>query len=149
LPDRRFLLPLPNAVDLVLFALVNGENGHMYIRKSPACTITTLAKAVCKIFNYKNGYEEVGIRSGEKMHETLISKEELFRAQNMGKYYKIPPESQGLDYNQYLFHGGEVDVEKIESYTSANTKRLNVGETIKLLLTLPEIQKEIKIVNQM
>lgn len=144
-PDMtRFLLPLPNAVDLVLFALVNGENGHMYVRKSPACTITTLAQAVCKVFNYKNGYEEVGIRSGEKMHETLISREELFRAQEMEEYYKIPPESQGLDYNQYFFDGIKVDVEKIQPYTSFNTQRLGVKETSDLLLPLPEIQEELR-----
>lgn len=143
-PDMtRFLLPLPNAVDLVLFALVNGENGHMYVRKSPACTIQTLAEAVCKIFNYKKGYEKVGIRSGEKMHETLVSKEELFRAKELEEYYNIPPESQGLDYNQYLFDGGKVDVDKIQPYTSFNTQRLNVKETIDLLLTLPEIQEEL------
>lgn len=143
-PDMtRFLLPLPDAVDLVLFALVNGENGHMYVRKSPACTVITLAQAVCKIFNYKNGYKEVGIRSGEKMHETLISREELFRAEEMEKYYKIPPESQGLDYNQYFFDGGKVNVEKIQPYTSFNTQRLGLKETIDLLLTLPEIQKEL------
>jgi len=119
-PDMtRFLLPLPNAVDLVLFALINGENGHMYIRKSPACTVIILAQAICKIFNYKNGYEEVGIRSGEKMHETLVSKEELFRAEDMGEYYKIPPESQGLDYNQYLFHGDRIDAENLCFFADA------------------------------
>lgn len=144
-PDMtRFLLPLPDAVNLVLFALVHGENGHIYVRKSSACNIITLAQSVCKIFNYKRGYEEVGIRSGEKMHETLISKEELFRAKEMEEYYKIPPESQGLDYNQYLFDGGKVDVEKIQPYTSFNTQRLGVKETTDLLLTLPEIQEELR-----
>lgn len=139
----RFLLPLRDAVDLVFYALTNGENGHMYVRKSPACTVETLAKAVCEIFKYKKGYEEVGIRAGEKMHETLVSKEERIRAIDAGDYFNIPPESQGLDYNKYLFHGGRIDTNKVDAYTSENTKRLNVDQTIKLLLTLPEIQEEL------
>jgi len=139
----RFLLPLKDAVNLVLYALVNGENGFIYVRKSPSCTIKTLVKAVCEIFNYKKGFAEVGIRAGEKMHETLVTTEELIRAVDLGDYYKIPPESQGLDYNKYFIRGKKADVEEIKPYTSENTQRLNVKQTIKLLLTLPEIQKEL------
>src|SRR5579864_2097627 len=101
----RFLLPLPDAVDLVLYALVNGKNGYTYVRQSPSCTLETLARALCSIFNYKKGYYEVGIRAGEKMHETLVTQEEIIRAVDKKNYYLIPPESQGLDYNQYFFHG--------------------------------------------
>jgi len=139
----RFLLPLKDAVNLVLYALVNGENGFIYVRKSPSCTIKTLVKAVCEIFNYKKGFAEVGIRAGEKMHETLVTTEELIRAVDLGDYYKIPPESQGLDYNKYFIRGKKTDIEQIEPYTSKSTQRLNVRQTIKLLLTLPEIQKEL------
>jgi len=85
----------------------------------------------------------VGIRAGEKMHETLVSREERFRAIDVGDYYNIPSESQGLDYNKYLLRGDNFDVDKVDAYTSANTRQLNLNQTIKLLLTLPEIQKEI------
>ena len=139
----RFLLSLSDAVDLVFYALTRGENGHIYIRKSPACTIEVLAKAVCKIFKHKQGYEEVGVRAGEKMHETLVSREERFRAKDEGNYYNVPPESQGLDYNKYLLRGEKLNAETSEPYTSENTERLNVNQTIQLLLTLPEIQKEL------
>jgi UDP-glucose 4-epimerase len=140
----RFLLPLPDAVSLVLYALANGEPGYMYIKKSPACTLETLADAICKIFSYKKGYSEVGIRAGEKIHETLITEEELLRAVDAKSYYKIPPESQGLDYNRYFYRGKTISSNKIKAYTSENTKRLDVSATMKLLLTLPEIKEELK-----
>ena len=140
----RFLLPLSQAVDLVMHALVYGENGHIYVRKSPACTLETLAQAMCEIFAYQPGYHSVGIRAGEKMHETLITQEECTRSVSVGNYYKIPPESQGLDYNKYFFRGKKADVDAVQSYTSENTKRLNVAETIDMLLKLPEIKKEVK-----
>lgn len=141
----RFLLPLRSAVSLVMYALLNGENGHMYIRKAPASTVTTLAEAVAEIFHYKKGIEEVGIRAGEKIHETLVSREEMIRAQELAEYYDIPPESQGLNYNQYLLRSKlkYKDPESIEPYTSANTVRLTRKEVVSLLMTLPEIQQEI------
>lgn len=141
----RFLLPLPHSVDLVLFTLKFGENGCMYVRKSPACTIEVLAQSMCKIFNYEKGYTEVGIRAGEKMHETLVSDEEFIRAEDMGDYYKIPSETQGLDYNKYFFRGKKIEDKKIRSYTSENTKRLNLDETMDFLLRLPEITEELKV----
>jgi UDP-N-acetylglucosamine 4,6-dehydratase len=141
----RFLLPLNDAVDLVLYALLAGENGAMYVRKSPASTVETLAKAMCEIFDYKSGYEEVGKRAGEKMHETLISYEEMARAEELDKYYKIPPESQGLDYNKYLVNGKKENNEDFQAYTSENTTRLNIEETKQLLLSLPEIKHELGI----
>ncbi len=141
----RFLLRLSDAVGLVLYTLVYGESGHMYIRKSPACTLETLAKAVCQIFNYKKGYKEVGLRAGEKMHETLVSAEELLRSSDLKEYYDIPPESQGLDYNKYFSKGEKIAVNTVKSYTSQNSTRLNVSQTIDLLMTLPEIQEELRI----
>lgn len=144
----RFLLPLQDAVDLVLYALISGENGYAYVRKSPACTLETLAKSLCNIFQYNKGYYEVGIRAGEKMHETLVSQEELLRANENGKYYKIPSESQGLDYNKYFFSGKKANVEEVKAFTSENTKRLHIEETTQLLLGLPEIQEELKLLNK-
>lgn len=144
-PDMtRFLLSLSDAVDLVLYALIHGKNGHMYIRKAPACTVKILARAVCEIFDHKKGYIEVGVRAGEKAHETLVSSEELLRAEDLGTYFAIPAESQGLDYNKYLLASKKRAHSEIpRSYTSENTERLSVAETKKLLLTLPEIQKEL------
>ncbi|OGY09464.1 MAG: UDP-glucose 4-epimerase [Candidatus Blackburnbacteria bacterium RIFCSPHIGHO2_01_FULL_44_64] len=143
-PDMtRFLLPLSESVDLVLHAMTNGKNGDMYVRKAPATTIETLAQAVCEVFKYKKGYRVVGIRAGEKMHEVLVSQEEMIRAQDDGDYFRIPPESQGLDYQKYYEVGKKGDVEKVEPFTSENTKRLDLGQTVKLLLSLPEIKEEL------
>ncbi|MBI3103848.1 polysaccharide biosynthesis protein [Candidatus Daviesbacteria bacterium] len=140
----RFLLPLPDSVDLVLFALTFGENGNMYVRKSSASTIEILAKALCKIFDHKTGIQEVGVRAGEKIHETLVSEEEFLRAKDLGDYYKIPSETQGLDYNKYFIRGREIEDGRLEPFTSENTRRLSLKETIELLMTLPEIQQELK-----
>lgn len=141
----RFLLPLAEAVDLVLYALNHGRNGHIYVRKSPSATLETLVKALCSIFKYENGFTEVGIRAGEKMHETLVTREELIRTKSRGIYYDIPPESQGLDYNQYFFKGKRANIKKIVPFTSENTHKLNVEETVKMLLRLPEINKVLSI----
>lgn len=143
----RFLLPLRDAVGLVMYALVNGESGHIYVRKAPACSVETLAQAMCELFRYEEGYQEIGLRAGEKLHETLVSKEEMVRANELDNYYDIPPESQGLDYNKYLLRGGKeaIDIESVEPYTSANTKQLDKREVIALLRTLPEIQHELEL----
>lgn len=140
----RFLLPLPHSVDLVLYAMVNGKNGDMYVRKAPATTMEILTQAMCKIFNYTPGYKEVGVRAGEKMHEALVSQEEMTRAEDQGQYFRIPAESQGLDYQKYYSMGKKNHVEKIESFTSENTKRLTLDETIDILSKLPEIKDELK-----
>ncbi|MEK7572920.1 MAG: polysaccharide biosynthesis protein [Patescibacteria group bacterium] len=144
----RFLLPLPDAVSLVFYALTNGERGYVYVKKSPACNIETLAKSLCRIFDYKTGIFETGIRAGEKMHETLVTEEERLRAVENREYFKIPPESQGLDYNKYFYRGKSVGKSKIEPYTSENTKQLDVNETTKLLLELDEIKQELKGIKQ-
>lgn len=138
----RFLLPLSESVDLVLYAMINGKNGDMYIRKAPATTIETLAKAMCQIFNYEKGYKEVGVRAGEKMHEVLVSDEEMTRAEDQGDYYRIQPESQGLDYQKYYTVGKKPQLLS-GAFTSANTKQLSLKETVELLLTLPEIKEEL------
>jgi len=138
----RFLLPLPVAVDLVLHAMAVGKNGHMYIRKAPACTIETLAQALCELFSYKKGYTEVGIRTGEKLHETLVTREEMFRAEDQGNYFQIPPESQGLDYDQYFVRG--IDSSRnVQPYTSEHTTLLDKRSVTELLSSLPHIQKEL------
>lgn len=140
----RFLLPLRDAVDLVSFALTNGKNGHMYVRKAPACSMDILAQALVKIFHYAGGIKEVGIRAGEKLHETLLAEEERMRCRDVGLYYDIIPESQGLDYNQYYIDGNRVTKDDMKPFTSENTKQLSLEKTIQLLKTLPEIQKELR-----
>lgn len=144
----RYLLPLSHSVNLVLYALIHGKNGDMYVRKAPATTMEILAQAVCKIFDYKKGFREVGVRAGEKMHETLISQEEMMRAEDQGDYFRIPPEAQSLEYQKYFYVGKKVKAQNLEPYTSGNTNRLDLEETTKVLLTLPEIQYELETVQR-
>ena len=140
----RFLLPLADSVELVLFALTKGENGSIYVKKAPAATVLTIAQALCELFQYdESKMKIVGIRAGEKMHETLISREEWQRVQNEGNFYSIPVETQELDYDKYYSVGKKTKNDK-EGYTSDNTKQLSVNQTKKLLLSLPEIQDELK-----
>lgn len=141
----RFLMSIDESVDLVLYALVNGENGAIYVKKSPASTIGDLAQGLVDIFEYGKGINEIGIRPGEKMHESLISFEETFRAEDLNDYYKIVPEVPGMDYRQYYFKGEKKNNLSEEGYTSSNTKRLSISEVKDLLLSLSEIQEELRI----
>ncbi len=141
----RFLMSLSASVDLVLYALALGENGDIYVRKSPAATIGDLAQALIEIFNYDKGIEEIGIRPGEKIHEELVSREEVARTEDRGDYFRIKPEAPKMDYRQYYFKGvndGRILPE--EGYTSFNTKRLSIEEIKELLLSLDEIKEELK-----
>lgn len=142
----RFMMPLVHSVDLVLYALTQGESGDMYVRKSPATSIGDLARALVEIFNYNKGIKEIGLRPGEKMHEELISREEVVRTEDKGDYFRIKPEVPGMDLRLYYFKGeknGHVLPE--EGYNSNNTKRLSKDELKELLLSLDEIQAELKI----
>lgn len=141
----RFLMPLKDSVDLVLYALTHGENGAMYVKKAPASTIGDLAQGLIELFDYKKGIIDIGMRPGEKMHESLISFEETFRATDLGEYYKISPEVPGMDYKSYFIKGEKKNKLMKEGYTSANTKRLSIGEIKKLLLSLDGVQNELKI----
>ena len=133
----RFIMPLSQSVDLVLYALSNGQAGDIYVRKAPAAAMGDLAQAMAELFNYDKGIKEVGIRPGEKMHETLISSEEIIRTVDCGNYYKIMPEAPNMDYREYYL-GDKHSKNKLlsEGYTSANTKRLSVAEIKELLLSL-------------
>lgn len=142
-PDMtRYLLPLPVAIDLVLFAIESGENGDVLVRKSPAATVRDTAEAVRKIFNYDKAVEAIGIREGEKMHETLVTREELMKATSYDNYYRIKNLSE-IDYDTFLTHGVSEDFPK-EGYTSENTKRLNFQETNDIILSLPQIQAALR-----
>lgn len=138
----RYLLPLPVAIDLVLFALSEGQNGDVLVRKSPASTMKTLAEVLIEMFNYKHGYKVIGIREGEKLHETLVTQEDLLKAESYENYYRIKNLEQ-IDYDLF-FTKGEFDKFPKEGYTSENTRRLTHAQTKELLLSLIEIQIELK-----
>jgi len=141
----RFMMSLDESIDLVFYALAHGENGEIYVRKAPAATIGDLTEAMVSLFSFKKGIEEIGVRPGEKKHETLISREELCRTEDKGDYYKIIPEAPKMDYRSYYFKGVKKNSLPEEGYTSENTKRMSVKEIKKLLLSLDEIKKEIKL----
>lgn len=140
----RFMMPLSQATDLVLYALANGKDGEIYVRKAPASTMRDVAEAMKSIFNYDKEVEEIGVRPGEKLHEFLISSEEVPRAEDMGDYYRILPEVPGMDMKEYYFKGEKkTDLHDI-GFTSENTKRMSLEETKNLILSLAEIQEELK-----
>lgn len=142
-PDMtRFLLPLPVAIDLVLFAMVNGENGDILVRKSPAATVQDTADAMVDIFNYKKGSKIIGVREGEKQHETLVTCEELLKAENYDDYYRVKHLSK-IDYDKFFSEGEDIPFPK-EGYTSENTTRLTLQETKDLILSLKDIQEALK-----
>ena len=142
----RFMMSLDESIDLVFHVLSHGKNGEIYVRKAPAATIGDLAKAMISIFSYKKGIEEIGIRPGEKKHETLITREEVPRTEDGGQYFKISPEAPQMDYRAYYFEKVKEKKNSLpeEGYTSASTRRLSVEEIKKLLLSLKEIKKELK-----
>jgi UDP-glucose 4-epimerase len=128
----RFLMSLEDAVDLVIYAFQHAEPGDTFIQKAPASTIGDLAEAVRQLFNSKAPLKIIGTRHGEKLYESLLSREEMARAIDMGRYYRLPADNRDLNYNKYFTEGQE-KVARYEDYTSHNTERLNV-EQIKDLL---------------
>ena len=139
----RFIMSLEEAVDLVLFAFEHGENGDLLIQKAPACTIGTQAQAVCELFGgKKEDIKVIGIRHGEKMYETLLTKEECAKAEDMGNFYRVPADNRDLNYDQY-FTKGDVKRATIEEFNSDNTYRLNMEETIAKIGALEYIQNEL------
>lgn len=144
----RFMMTLDDAVDLVVYAFTNGHNGDLFVQKAPAATLATLAEALKQIYakvNPEYGKTEVkviGTRHGEKLYETLVTREEMVRAVDMGEYYRIPCDTRDLNYDKFFTKGNEA-VSKIEDYHSHNTKRLDVEEMKKLLLKLRFIQEDL------
>lgn len=136
----RFLLPLSEAVDLVLFAFEHGRQGDILIRKAPACTVADLVAAMKAVFRSDAQVKVIGVRHGEKLYETLATREELRRADDMKDYYRVAMDSRDLNYSKY-FTEGDLHETEVDDYTSHNTKRLNVKEVEALLRTLPEIQQ--------
>lgn len=138
----RFLMSLDESVNLVLFAFSNADTGDIFVQKAPASTIHDLALAIQKIFSAKNEIRIIGTRHGEKAHETLVNREELAKAEDLGGFYRIPADVRDLNYNIYFDKGNKV-VSQNEDYTSANTERLNIDGVVEKLLTLDYIQKEL------
>ena len=152
----RFIMSLEEAVDLVLFAFVNGKNGDILVQKAPACTIQTQAEAVCELFAHewgastgsaavgtaKENIKVIGIRHGEKMYETLLTKEEAAKAIDMGNFYAVPADNRDLNYDKY-FKDGDTKRAMIEEFNSDNTRRLNLEETKAKIASLQYIQNEL------
>jgi UDP-glucose 4-epimerase len=139
----RFMMTLAGAVDLVIFAFQNAHPGDMFIQKAPAATIQTLAEALKELYQAGNKIHIIGTRHGEKLYETLVNREEMAKAQDLGNYFRIPADTRDLNYEQY-FSKGEIDISKVEDYHSHNTERLDVEGTKKLLLQLEMIRKDLK-----
>lgn len=139
----RFIMSLDEAVDLVLFAFENGQNGDILVQKAPACTIGTQAEAVCVLFGgKKEDIKVIGIRHGEKMYETLLTKEECAKAVDMGNFYRVPADNRDLNYDKY-FKEGDVKRVTIDEFNSNNTRRLNLEETKEKIASLEYIQNEL------
>jgi len=139
----RFLMSLEDSVDLVLYAFTHGQQGDIFVQKAPASSVGDLAQALKELFG-RQGQEThvIGTRHGEKLYESLISREEMLHAINMGGYYRIPADNRDLNYAKY-FSEGEAGISKLDDYTSHNTKRLNIEEVKSLLLTLDYIKEEL------
>ena len=136
----RFLMSLADSVDLVDHAFANAHPGDLFIKKAPASTVEVLARAVASLLgNDDPDIRVIGVRHGEKMHETLLSSEEIVKASDEGDYFRVPLDARSLQYELY-FDEGESKISRSEDYTSANTHRLDVDETKELLLQLPEVQ---------
>ena len=138
----RFFMSLEDAVDLVLFAFENGNPGDLFVNKAPAATIGDLAKALLELAGKNIPVKIIGTRNGEKLYETLCTREEMLKAEDMGEFYRIPADNRDLNYAKY-FSKGEMDISKVEDYHSHNTTQLDVNGLKQLISKLPLIQKEI------
>lgn len=139
----RFLLALSEAIELVAFAFRHGTQGDLFVRKAPACTVADMATALRNLFGSKTEMRVIGIRHGEKLFETLATREELVRAQDMGDYYRVPMDDRDLNYGKY-FTEGDTREPEVDDYTSHNTERLDVAAVERLLRSLPEVQAELE-----
>jgi UDP-glucose 4-epimerase len=141
----RFMMTLENAVELVLFAFENAEPGDIFVQKSPASTVEDVAKALLELYNANNELKIIGTRHGEKLYESLVSKEEMVKAVSLENYYRIPADTRDLNYNLF-FTEGDNSISQVEEYTSHNTKRLDLEGTKELLLKLDFIRNDLGII---
>ena len=138
----RFLISLEDSVDLVLYAYKNAAQGDIFVQKAPASTLQDLAIALKELFNASNPIKIIGTRHGEKLYETLVAREEMAKAEDIGGYYRIPADNRNLNYNKYFVEGKQ-KISDIDDYTSHNTERLDVEGVKKLLLSLDFIRREL------
>jgi UDP-glucose 4-epimerase len=138
----RFMMTLDDAVDLVLYAFQNGKNGDLFVQKSPAATLDILSKALIELYKLDTKVRVIGTRHGEKMYESLVTREEMAKAYDLGNYYRIPCDARDLNYDKYFIEGQE-KVSRFEDYHSHNTKRLDLKEMKQLLLKLDIIQEDL------
>lgn len=138
----RFLMHLSEAVDLVMHGFISGEQGDLFVRKSPAATIGDLATALMELYSVDRDIVTIGTRHGEKLYETLVNREEMIRAEESDEYYRIPADTRDLNYSQY-FESGDKHISTVDEYTSHNTRRLTVDEVKDLLLSLDVIREAI------
>lgn len=135
----RFLMSLDESVDLVKHAFLHADPGDLFVKKAPACTVETLARAVAQLMGVEPDIRKIGIRHGEKMYETLLSREEMAKSTDQGDYFRVPLDARSLDYSKYVEDGGGEDLAP-EDYDSNNTERLDLEQTQALLGALPEMR---------
>ena len=138
----RFLMSLEDSVDLVLHAFANGQQGDIFVQKAPASTIEDLATALVELFGGRGEMKIIGTRHGEKLYESLVSREEMAKAEDMGRYWRIPADNRDLNYDKYILEG-EPAANEVDDYTSHNTVQLSVEEVKRLLLNLPYVREEL------
>lgn len=136
----RFLMSLEDSVDLVLYAISHGRPGDIFVQKAPACTIMDLAQALRSLLRRDSAIQVIGTRHGEKLYESLVSREEMARAEDLGRYFRVPCDSRDLNYNKYFIEGQTV-VSALEDYTSHNTSRLGVEEVKQILMKLDLVRE--------
>ncbi|AHF10353.1 SDR family NAD(P)-dependent oxidoreductase [Dehalobacter restrictus] len=139
----RYLMSIDDAVELVLFAFKNAKQGDLFIQKAPASTIADLVQGIKEIFQAENAVKIIGTRHGEKLYETLLSREEMAKTEDLGEYYRVPADTRTLNYDQY-FESGDERLSTTEEYNSHNTRRLDITGVKELLLSLDYIQGELK-----
>ena len=139
----RILMSLEDSVDLVLHAFQHGTQGDIFVQKAPASTIADLGQALKELLNSDAPVEIIGTRHGEKLYETLVSREEMAKAEDMGRYYRIIADNRDLNYDKFILEG-QPDANDVDDYTSHNTERLSVERIKQLLLTLPYVRKQVK-----
>jgi UDP-glucose 4-epimerase len=138
----RFMMTLDDALDLVLYAFEHGNQGDLFVQKAPAATLEVLADSLKELYKADTEVKIIGTRHGEKLYETLVTREEMFRSEDMGNYFRIPADARGLNYDKFFVEGQE-DISKVEDYHSHNTHRLNKEEMKQLLLKLPEVREDV------
>jgi UDP-glucose 4-epimerase len=140
----RFMMTLDDAVDLVVYAFTHGHNADLFVQKAPAATLDTLSQALKELYKSETEVKVIGTRHGEKLYETLVTREEMVRAIDLGGYFRIPCDTRDLNYDKFFIKGNEA-VSKAEDYNSHNTRRLDLEGMKALLLKLPSIRNDVKL----